>query len=58
MSKMEFPDWYFGNHGNGIFLMWKKKLEEKGTIVTREHLREFEGAYRLLETAAEQVNPA
>lgn len=55
---MEFPDWYFDNHGNEIFLMWKKKLKEKGTIVTQEHLREFERAYWVLTIAAEQAHPA
>ncbi|KAH6712617.1 hypothetical protein BKA61DRAFT_577686 [Leptodontidium sp. MPI-SDFR-AT-0119] len=55
---MEFPDWHFDNHGNEIFLIWKKKLKEKGTIVTQEHLREFERTYRVLTIAAEQAHPA
>ncbi|KAH9208231.1 hypothetical protein DL95DRAFT_467939 [Leptodontidium sp. 2 PMI_412] len=55
---MEFPDWHFDNHGNEIFLIWKKRLKEKGTIVTQEHLREFERAYRVLTIAAEQAHPA
>ncbi|KAL5322895.1 hypothetical protein ACEPPN_010874 [Leptodophora sp. 'Broadleaf-Isolate-01'] len=38
--------------------MWKKKLKEKGTIVTQEHLREFERAYWVLTIAAEQAHPA